>query len=455
MDIDIISALFLCIYFAVNELRFLKHIKKLILKIAIYLLAVFASYFLQDYANKLQSIFFWSVVTNISQALLVSFVVLLFWWIIPLFKILVKFVKQLPKFLYKIFQNKKFTYSLIIFLIFAYIFSVEYRLYRLYSDTGGYSQFFCSENSTKNKTKNSVVRIVGALSEGTGFFVKPDEVLTNNHVIEGETSPKVILPNGKFLIPKKIETYKDGDLAIITISESHPELVLNILDSDSNLVANETIIAVGFPLGTDIKGEATILQGTFQNFRDLKGNDLQYIQTNIPLVEGMSGGPAVDRCGNVVGVNTLAVSGTSFLIRMSQFGQAWSRFTLSDQTQVRLDPGKSPQEAVEAYYTFLKVRDMKSGFDLLSQEYLQKTDFSEWTSRFPDVIDVSIINAQMVENSKDTVFVKFVTSNWNNNDLVRHFYEGTWQTIFENGKYKMLKSKIIEVISPDDFWFYE
>jgi hypothetical protein len=36
-----------------------------------------------------------------------------------------------------------------------------------------------------------------------------------------------------------------------------------------------------------------------------------------------------------------------------------------------------------------------------------------------------------------------------------HYYEGTWQTIFEDGVYKMLKSNIKEVVKPDYFWFYE
>jgi len=36
-----------------------------------------------------------------------------------------------------------------------------------------------------------------------------------------------------------------------------------------------------------------------------------------------------------------------------------------------------------------------------------------------------------------------------------HYFEGTWQTIKEDGVYKMLKSKILEVENPGWDWFYE
>jgi len=55
----------------------------------------------------------------------------------------------------------------------------------------------------------------------------------------------------------------------------------------------------------------------------------------------------------------------------------------------------------------------------------------------------------------DTVFVKFSTKNWVDGEADFHFYEGTWQTVFEDGIYKMKKSSIQEVIDPDWNWFYE
>lgn len=120
-----------------------------------------------------------------------------------------------------------------------------------------------------------------------------------------------------------------------------------------------------------------------------------------------------------------------------------------------MDPAKSPEEAVAAFYTYLKARRMQDGFNLLSQEYLQKTNFQEWTNRFTDILDVNVIKTEKVAKTTDMVFVKFATQNWVDQEIAEHYYEGTWQTIKENGVFKMLKSKILEVENPEWVWFYE
>ena len=81
--------------------------------------------------------------------------------------------------------------------------------------------------------------------------------------------------------------------------------------------------------------------------------------------------------------------------------------------------------------------------------------FEEWTNRFTDILNVEIFISEPYENTKDTVLVKFETKNWNDGEVDYHYYEGTWQTIKENGVYKMLESNIKEVIEPPWDWFYE
>ncbi len=98
---------------------------------------------------------------------------------------------------------------------------------------------------------------------------------------------------------------------------------------------------------------------------------------------------------------------------------------------------------------------MEKGYNLLSSKYLEKTDYTEWTNRFTDILDVGVISTKMHENTNDTVFVKFGTTNWVDGEAEVHYYEGTWQTVNEEGIFKMNKSKIIEVDNPDYSWFYE
>lgn len=338
--------------------------------------------------------------------------------------------------------------------IFAYFALTEIRFLMLVERYGGYVKFFCSEWLTSNNLKKSVVRVVGGLSEGSGFFVSDNQVLTNFHVIADEPSPKIIFPDGQFVTPYKITANKDNDLALLYLNTPHKDKIFHWV-SPQTLQINEPLLAAGYPLGTELSGEVTINKGNFSAVRHANGFFADYIQTSINLVEGMSGGPLVDQCGDVAGINTLSLSGMSMFVSSDSIKLLWPNFSEEDIAKIEVDPGQSPAEAVKAFYTYLKARRMEDGFNLLSQKYLEKTNLDEWTNRFTDILDVQIYITEPVEGEPDTVRVKFSTKNWNGVDAVYHYYEGTWQTVEEEGVYKMNRSNIKEIEEPSWDWFYE
>lgn len=374
-------------------------------------------------------------------------------------KLLIKTVFALIKIIFEciIFPFKSlknllksiFVIILVIYLFASLFVIVDY----LTNQYGVWSKFFCSFG-VYPKLRSSVVRVVGGNGEGSGFFIAENQVLTNFHVIADEPTPKIIFPDGKFTTPVKIIGNKDADLALLFTEENYPDLVLPLQD-DSLLYANEPLISAGYPLGTDLSGSATIVKGNFNEVRSSKSLSTRYIQTDVSLVGGMSGGPLTDQCGQVVGINTSSLAGLSLFILGSDAKKLVPEFSDQNVTKINVDPSASPEEAVRAYYTYLKARRMKEGFGLLSQEYLQKTNFEEWTARFTNILDVEIYKSEKYENTKDTAFVKFATKNWVDGEAEWHDYEGTWKTVKEDGVYKMLKSKILEVQNPGTEWFYE
>ena len=348
----------------------------------------------------------------------------------------------------KNFLKSIFITALVIYIFASLFVIVDY----IQTNYGHYSKFLCGYG-VDQKLKDSVVRIVGGYSEGSGFFISENQVLTNFHVIAGEPSPKIIFSDGSFATPETITGTQYYDLAILFTKENYPDLVLEMMDP-LVFYDREKLIAAGYALGTDLAGEATIQKGEYVSFREQKSAGTAYIQTDINLVVGMSGGPLVDICGKVVGVNTLGLAGLSLFIPANWVERLSADFTDSEITKIEVDPSVSPEEAVRAFYTYLKARRMEDGFALLSSKYLEKTNFEEWTNRFTDILDVEIYISEPHENTDDTAFVKFSTKNWNDEEVDYHYYEGTWQTVLEDGVYKMNRSKIREVTNPSWEWYY-
>lgn len=326
---------------------------------------------------------------------------------------------------------------------------------------GWWGKFLCAFG-TRQKLEKSVVRVVGGYSEGSGFFVGENRVITNFHVIADEPSPKIIFPDATFVTPVKILANKEADLALLYTELKYPDLVFPVMKWTAYpglkpLSKDEPVIAAGYPLGTDLSGGVTIIKGNYIDTRSPKDDIVNYLQTSINLVGGMSGGPLTDQCGVVIGVNTLSVSGMSFYISALDMGYFLdsNQFTETGIKKIEVNPSVSPAEAVRAFYTYLKARRMEDGFKLLSEEYLKKTSFEEWSSRFTDILDVEIYKSEPYENSKDIALVKFGTKNWNSGEVNFHYYEGTWQTVLEDGVYKMYRSNIKEVEEPGVDWFYE
>ncbi len=139
------------------------------------------------------------------------------------------------------------------------------------------------------------------LSLGSGFFVKDDQIATNLHVVEGAARgyAKLVGKETKFNIEGYTAIDEKRDLIILKVAAFGTQAI-SLGNSDFAQVG-ETVYAVGNPRGL----EGTFSQGIISSIRPV-GND-KLIQMTAPLSPGSSGGPVLNRRGEVIGVSVLTI----------------------------------------------------------------------------------------------------------------------------------------------------
>jgi len=138
---------------------------------------------------------------------------------------------------------------------------------------------------------------------GSGVIIDRDgQVLTNAHVVDAAASLTVTLDNGAKVGAKVVGLDTVLDLALLRVEASDPLPPARLGDSAATKVGDE-VVAIGSPVGLDQTMTRGIVSGIN---RLLPGvSDEPMIQTDAPINPGNSGGPLVDRCGGVIGINTL------------------------------------------------------------------------------------------------------------------------------------------------------
>lgn len=154
-----------------------------------------------------------------------------------------------------------------------------------------------------------------AKSLGSGFVI--DEggyIVTNNHVIEGADAIDVAFPNGDSYEARLIGRDPSTDIAVLKIDAEKKIPFVKFAGADSAKVG-EWVIAIGNPLGYSSSVAAGIVSARNRNIS--MGNYDDFIQTDVAINKGNSGGPLFNMAGEVVGVNTAIVSPTGFSVGLS------------------------------------------------------------------------------------------------------------------------------------------
>lgn len=184
-----------------------------------------------------------------------------------------------------------------------------------------------------NEAEHGIVRVVVILEttegrllygSGSGFVVAPNLVVTAAHVVaparqRAEYGVAVVPPRGDGLIPARIIRYSPlTELALLEFRSSPdlPPLTISTVEPH----AGDGVVALGYPdvdyqgaTGADLlrPTPASRTSGQISSLRDRAptGDPIPTINHQAVISSGSSGGPLLDECGRVIGVNSWHVAG--------------------------------------------------------------------------------------------------------------------------------------------------
>lgn len=149
---------------------------------------------------------------------------------------------------------------------------------------------------------------------GSAFFITKDGyLLTNHHVIADASKVTITLNDRREIDAELVGSDARTDVAVLKVKGSDFP-ALRIGDANT-LKVGEPVLAIGSPFGFDYSASAGIVSAKSRTMS--RENAVPFIQTDVALNPGNSGGPLFNRQGEVVGINSRIFSGTGGYMGLS------------------------------------------------------------------------------------------------------------------------------------------
>ena len=186
---------------------------------------------------------------------------------------------------------------------------------------------------------------------GSGFFIRPGEVITNRHVIDGAHRVEIHTLDGKgrtYPVTGTLAVDEEGDLALLRVElpaeRSRPLAFASTLPAEGEQV---------FVIGNPLRLEGSVSDGIVSAVREVP--DLgPIIQTTAPVSHGNSGSPLLNMRGQVIGIVTVKVTNgqnINLALGVSRINAlSPGRLTGFDQIALKTKAGTQPELLAESWY---------------------------------------------------------------------------------------------------------
>jgi len=164
---------------------------------------------------------------------------------------------------------------------------------------------------------------------GSGFIISPDGyIVTNAHVVDGASEVTVKLNDRREFTAKVVGADKRTDIALIKVDAKNLP-ALDLASTPPQPRQGEWVIAIGSPFGFENSVTAGVVSGVH---RALPGGQMTpFIQTDVAVNPGNSGGPLLNASGQVIGVNSQIYSRSGGYMGLSFAIPADVAYKVADQ----------------------------------------------------------------------------------------------------------------------------
>jgi len=151
-------------------------------------------------------------------------------------------------------------------------------------------------------------------SYGSAFFISQDGyLLTNRHVVDDAKKVIITLNDRRELDADVVGSDERTDVAVLKVKGDHfPALKTGNSDV---LRVGEPVLAIGSPFGFDYSASAGIVSATSRSMT--MDSAVPFIQSDVALNPGNSGGPLFNQKGEVIGINSRIFTGTGGYMGLS------------------------------------------------------------------------------------------------------------------------------------------
>ena len=164
--------------------------------------------------------------------------------------------------------------------------------------------------------KKNTVKIINEIDEetkimGTGFFHESGYLVTNSHIVDIKGKVKIEYADGTNADAKLISNDITSDIAILQVEK--PNALAMSFGNTLKLNVTDEVYSVGYAYA--LEGESSVSKGVLSARRTAGG--IEYLQTDLALNAGNSGGPLINAKGEFLGINTYATENASISMSIS------------------------------------------------------------------------------------------------------------------------------------------